>query len=286
MAARKPTLNADDLATKEGTELFQLCCDITADGRISKEDIVKLRTWLNQHATCRPPAADDLRATLEFGVQDNVVTKEEARELYRAIEKVLPATEREKAASKRRIVEAEQKNLEALQRELAKKREKEAQERSSPVLALDFMVAGVRYDGRGRVVKKYASAGQPVRLVREPENRFSIYAVKVCLLNGLQIGYVPEEDAEKLASLLDQGYRYTARITKILTRADPPIPVVEAFVYRPDADVDGLAHGTQQSYVAAGVQRTSGFLESLHGATRSPTLHRRSMSHNFRGSWF
>jgi len=55
----------------------------------------------------------------------------------------------------------------------------------------------------------------------------------------MQIGFVPEEDAPDLAAPLDQGYPHVATITKILTGGRAPIPVVQAYIYRPDAGIDG-----------------------------------------------
>jgi HIRAN domain len=73
--------------------------------------------------------------------------------------------------------------------------------------------------------------------VREPENKYSRNAVGVCLDNAVKIGYVPEELATEIAPLLDAGHRQSAYLTKILSGGRTPIPVVQAYLYRPDAEV-------------------------------------------------
>src|SRR5690606_29783529 len=82
--------------------------------------------------------------------------------------------------------------------------------------------------------------GDPVEICRQPSNRFSKNACAVQVDNGIQIGYVPEEHARELAGLLDQGYKYEAWITKILTGGRFPIPVVQLNVYSPEASLPDL----------------------------------------------
>ena len=116
------------------------------------------------------------------------------------------------------------------------------------------MVAGARYEGRDKVIARYARAGDTVYLVRDPANRYSRNAIEVRLANGLQIGFVPEEFAVELAPLLDGGALHVAVITKILDRGKTPIPVVDVDLYNRDAQVTGLV-GPGRELPAAAMPR-------------------------------
>ena len=48
-------------------------------------------------------------------------------------------------------------------------------------------------------------AGEEVRLVREPHNKYDRNAIQVKNIGGTQVGHVKREYAAKLAPLLDQG---------------------------------------------------------------------------------
>ena len=58
-------------------------------------------------------------------------------------------------------------------------------------------------------------AGEPILLVREPDNRYDGNAVALYRENGEQIGYLPREWAEEMAPRLDRGSPVTATITAI-----------------------------------------------------------------------
>ena len=103
----------------------------------------------------------------------------------------------------------------------------------------DFMVAGIHYEGRHEIVRRYVHEGDRVFLARDRHNAFSRNAIEVRLENGFQTGYVPEEDARDLASLLDNGCVHTAYVKKILTGGRIPIPVIAVEVYHSDAPIDG-----------------------------------------------
>jgi hypothetical protein len=120
------------------------------------------------------PSIGFLVSTVERILADDVVTAEERRELYAAIETVLPVEARRVAATQRKTVEAEEN------------------ERQRPLLSVNFMVAGVHYEGRADVVRDHVVDRDTVFLARDPENRFSRNAVEVRLRYGMQIGFVPE----------------------------------------------------------------------------------------------
>ena len=201
--------------TVAGTELLALCQTITDDGQISNNEIVELRNWLHANRVSDLPAIDFLVETVERIIADRKVTREERKELHEALEKVLPPELRKDAKAKRREVEEKLK------------------ERERPLLTLDFMVAGVRYEGRAQIITRYAKEADQVFLVRDRKNVHSKNAIEVRLTNGLQIGFVPEDEAVFAAGLLDKGKPHCASVKKILDY-HVPIPVIEARIYRPD----------------------------------------------------
>ena len=80
-----------------GAELFSLCQGITADGSLSKGEIVALGLWLRDNRDAPLPGIAFLTATLDRIIADGHVTRDEQRELMEAIEKVLPPEARKTA---------------------------------------------------------------------------------------------------------------------------------------------------------------------------------------------
>jgi hypothetical protein len=233
-----------------GAELLALCQTVTADGKLTNLEIVELRAWLEANRTADLPAITFLVTTLERILADGVVTKEERKELHTAIEKVLPPEARRGAIVQRKAVEAEEKAEERREREAEKQREREEKqrereerERRRPVYSVNFMVAGVPYEGRDEIVRKYVAEGDTVYLIRDPENEYSRNAIEVRLANGMQIGFVPEDYAPEAAPFLNEGLPHTAHVTKIIGYRYN-IPVVQAYIYRQDSDEPDLVFPT------------------------------------------
>jgi hypothetical protein len=231
---RRISLTKAQLRSELGAELLSLCQSVTADGKVAPEEAEGLREWLGEAAAADLPAASYLKEVVERVLADGQITSEEWRELYRAIEAVLPPEVRRQASVSRRDAEA----IERGTAKAAREQEREERRRDVQVTAANFMVAGVRHDGRGEIIARYAKAGDPVRLVRDRDNRYSRHAIAVLLENGKQIGFVPEEDAQELAPHLDQGAKCAAWMTKILGSSRVPIPVVQTKLYRADSTVD------------------------------------------------
>lgn len=242
MAARKPRLSLTKTQVQAGVgaELLALCQSMTADGRLTDDEIAELRIWLDTNRSSDLPSVGFLVTTVERILADGIVTAEERRELYGAVEAVLPLEARRVAAGQRRSVEAEEKVQAREEREAQKQQERAERERQRPLDSANFMVAGVHYEGRWEVIRRHVSEGDVVYLARDPENKFSRNAIEVRLKNGMQIGFVPEDFAPDLAPLLDRGCPHTAYVTKVLTGGRAPIPVVQAYIHHPDADLKGL----------------------------------------------
>src|SRR5947208_1734222 len=86
-----------------------------------------------------------------------------------------------------------QLQAERQQRQAQKQQEREDRERRRPLGSVNFMVAGVHYEGRPEVIREYAREGDRVFLALDARNQFSRNAVEVRLGNGMQIGFVPED---------------------------------------------------------------------------------------------
>lgn len=239
---RRISLTNSQLRTELGAELLSLCESITADGQLAPEEAQGLREWLDDATEAELPAATYLREVVERVLADGEITAEECREVYRAVETVLPPEVRRQATAARREVESAERE----ETKSARDKEREDRRRDLQLASANFMVAGVRHEGRPAVIERYANAGDPVRLVRDSGNRYSRFAIAVQLGNGKQIGFAPEEDAQHLAPLLDQGAKCAAYMTKILSGGRSPIPVVQARLYRADStvDVESMARGS------------------------------------------
>lgn len=222
---RRKALSKLQRVTAAGAELIALCQTITEDGRLVEEEVAALRQWLAENDGTPLPAIEFLRETVERVVADGKITSVELQEVYAAIETVLPRDIRATVRGSRVAVERAASEA--------------ARDAWAKVSRWDFMVAGVRYEGRAAVIRQFARPDDQVFLIRDRFNEHSRNAVEVCLSNGKRAGYVPEDYAIELAPLLDSGYQPRAHIKKILwTRQRAPIPVVIAFIHPPDAVLD------------------------------------------------
>jgi hypothetical protein len=266
---RRLSLTKAQRETVAGAELLSLCQTITEDGSLSEEEIAALRQWLDDNRSAPLPAIPFLTETVEQILADQKVTKEEWRSLYSAVETVLPPEARRVAADETRGVEAQEREQAEAARNAKKARQLEERERNRPSGSWNFMVAGARFEGRPTVVRQYLGLGDRVFLIRDRQNEHSRHAVEVRLRNGMQIGYVPEDVAVDIAPLLDGAGQHEAYCTKILTGGRAPIPVVQAYTYRSDANVDDAVRGSdvpaKRASLAAALTRDSNAKSSRSG---------------------
>lgn len=229
-------LTYSQLQTAEGLELLQLLQTVTEDGTISDEEIGALREWLEINRSADLPAIALLTERVEKILADGKVTEDERRAISGDIEAILPPDIRQDVIAKKSPINKGK-------RVPGQEKTRRTREKNAPVIEYDFLVAGVKYEGNPGVVRYYARQGDDVSLVRERDNRKSPNAVSIHLQNGMQIGYVPEEDAREMATFLDEGYKYRALIKQILTGGRTPIPVVNVRIYHPQADMEELRPG-------------------------------------------
>jgi hypothetical protein len=236
------SLTKKQLDTPAGVELLCILEDVTEDGIISNEEVAHLRSWLERNKEVGFPGAEFLFTRLEAILADGVIEPTERAELQANVEKVLPPAARD-AAMRRRMAAAAAvprkcatENCPNLLPAAAPKGRKWCDScrevRSAPNVfrdgdlagfSLGFKVAGVSYENRQEVIRRYLQSSDPLFLIRDPRNRHDRNAVEVRLENGMSIGYVPRADVggkydrngphsnADLARLLDAGARYEAR---------------------------------------------------------------------------
>jgi hypothetical protein len=100
------SLTHAELCTELGKELLLLCRSVTADGRLSTEELAALKQWLSDAETAAMPAAQHLRGVIAKVLADGKITPEEYREVHRAVEAALPFDARREATDARLEVEA------------------------------------------------------------------------------------------------------------------------------------------------------------------------------------
>jgi hypothetical protein len=88
--AARISLTRTQRTSQIGAELLSLCQTVTADGSLNDEEVSSLREWLTAHAASDLPAIRFLAPIVERILADGVVNTAERRELYLAVEKVLP----------------------------------------------------------------------------------------------------------------------------------------------------------------------------------------------------
>jgi len=214
-----------------GAELLALCQSLTESGSISDAGAHGLKRWLLEHRSTDLPSVEFLTSVVEQVVTDNVITPEQRKTVYKAIETVLPPEARKTAVVHRKAAELVERERAHAVREVEKQHAREERERNRPLDSANFMVAGVNHEGRSVLIREYVKAGDQVFLIRDRQNKFSRNAVEIRLQNGYQIGFVPEQAAVYIAPLLDKGCLHRAVVTKVLEGRKSPIPVVQSEVY-------------------------------------------------------
>jgi hypothetical protein len=106
--SRQYALSRTQLETVLGAELLSLCQSVTADGRLSPEELEGLRQWLRDAEAADIPALGFLRRSIARVLADGRITPEEYREVHRAIEAILPFEARKQALAARQQSESDE----------------------------------------------------------------------------------------------------------------------------------------------------------------------------------
>lgn len=87
------------------------------------------------------------------------------------------------------------------------------------ILLQDSPLAGFQYHA-GKRLWPQMKVGDPLTLVREPDNAYDARAVRV-EWHGQKIGYVPRRENADVARFIDGGQTVTARINRLADVRDP-----------------------------------------------------------------
>ncbi len=234
---RRLSLTISQLSTVAGAELYSLCQAITHDGALSDTEISELSRWIDDNRHLEIPAIEHLVDTIGKVLADGHIDDSERKHLLKAIQRVLPPLERDGAEQRR--LSREDQELRGKANLIRSFKGQEVHNR--PLLKLDFMVAGVQYEGRNLIVEEQVDVDMPVFFSREVDNEYSKHAIAIVLENNAMIGYLPEEYAPRVAQLLDGGCKYTARVKKVLEGRNVSIPVVLAEVFSRSATKGDIA---------------------------------------------
>jgi len=90
---------------------------------------------------------------------------------------------------------------------------------SRKILLLESPLAGYQYH-RADGVWSFLRVGEPLRLVREPNNPHDPNAIAIYFRND-RLGYVPRNENRALAVMLDHGEKIRGYVTKLINGADP-----------------------------------------------------------------
>jgi hypothetical protein len=233
--AKRIALSHAQAESGVAAELVSLLQSITSDGHISNSEIKSLYDWIRTHDDGTLPGIALLKMTIEAIAADGKVTEAEREELAKTIEKVLPPDLRELAKQRRRLrVLANRERDRALESDRAAEAQRELA-KTEPEHHLDFLVAGVSYEGRAAITSRMAE-GEAVFLIRDRSNVHSRNAIEVRTQVGYQIGFVPERDAKALAPLLDKGYKHIALVRAIWEGRSVPVPIIDAEIFPPDTE--------------------------------------------------
>ncbi len=87
------------------------------------------------------------------------------------------------------------------------------------ILLQESPLAGYQYH-RAAAIWPFLRVGEPLRLMREPNNPHDRHAVAVWFRNE-HLGYIPRRENRSLARLMDQGERLEAKIIQMQDHRDP-----------------------------------------------------------------
>lgn len=241
---RHVTLSKAHRESAVGSELIELLTELSADGNVSREEMERLRSWLEVDRGVDFPALPFLYETIDQISSDGEVTEDELDRLALAIERVLPKEIRQAATAKRkqarearRLTQRETRRQTMIAERAEKRAARDAARAQAGVLyEADFVVRGaVRFAERREACERLIE-GDPVTLEREPDNIHDSNAILVLGQDDCELGYVPREEACDLAPLLDAGAEAETNVRRLWETPDGKVvPIVFARVRRGNA---------------------------------------------------
>lgn len=249
-APRRVTLTKAQRSTPAGVELVALLKELSDDGVVTRDEIARLRAWLEVDRRVDFAACPFLYEVIETIAGDGAITEDELDIVAAAIERVLPPEIRKHAAEKRKQLRVARREALKAARQLERAAALEARERARPLHRGDFIVAGAGRSAERREACEGLQIGERVVLEREPDNRHDANAILILNAAADELGYVPREYAAEMAPLLDAGGWVEATVKKVIeARGGYTLPIIISTMYR--QGVEGPAPAPAISVVSA-----------------------------------
>ena len=242
---RQVTLSKEHRETPAGRELIDLLTELSADGNVSREEMERLRAWLEIDHGVDFPALAFLHEVIEQISLDGEVTEDELDRLALAIERVLPrdirlaATVRRKHLREaRRVAQRETQRQTMIAARVERKASRDAaRARAGLLYRAEWPVRGALRSAERREACERLIEGDTVKLEREPDSPHDSNAILILGHDDCELGYVPRDEARTVAPLLDGGAEADVIVSRLWeTPEGQVVPIVLAKVRRGDAD--------------------------------------------------
>ena len=217
---RQVTLTKAQRDTPAGRDLIEMLTELSADGQVTREEMERLRKWLEVDRGVDFNACEFLYGVVEPIASDGIITEEELDSLALAIERVLPKDVRVAAALKRKKIRTNRQAARAATRAAQRAAAVESRKRPKPLDRTEFVIRGALRSAERRAGCESLNVGDTVTLDREPENTHDENAILVLAEDGRELGYVPREDARRMARLLDAGAEAEAKVRRLWETPD------------------------------------------------------------------
>ena len=91
---RRLSLTKKQLQQESGEALLSLLTEVVSDGKISEDEVRRLRDWIKAAPPSELPAVGFLQEAIDEVIADGVISDADRLDIHLAIERVLPVTER------------------------------------------------------------------------------------------------------------------------------------------------------------------------------------------------
>lgn len=238
---RRVTLTKAERDSGVGQKLIGLLLDLSEDGQVTRDEMNRLRHWLELDRGVEFPACAFLYEIIDTIAADGEITDAELDRLMLSVERVLPNDARSIAREKRKQHREARRVANAARREAA--RAQNPTRKRPPTENVGECFTAATSSLPASVIQSAAKPASCSRLVTRSsssENR-TIDTTKtrffVLATDGSELGYVPRGDAREMAPLLDAGAVCEAKIKKLLhTQDEMVLPVVVPLIRRDHAE--------------------------------------------------
>ena len=240
---RRVTLTKTQCESPVGCDLIALLTELSSDGVVSRDELQRLRAWLEVDRGVDFPALPFLYEVIEQISSDGEITEDELDQLALAIERVLPKDARDLTAAKRTQAQESRRTAQretTRQAMIAQRMEKRAvraaaQARAGVLYQADFAVRGAFRFAERREACERLIVGDVVTLEREADNVHDANAILVLGEGHCEVGYVPREEARTMTPLLDAGASAEASVHRLWETPEGQIvPILLVKVRRGD----------------------------------------------------